>query len=308
MAHQTTVPHFPFNSPHEEPQPVNQMTAPATCENDGSVFHCFLDLPYELRQNVLRQFFSIKGTSPPALRLVPSCYQPSILRPLWHHVSKHIAKNTSTAQIELESGISLTPDEARLWHTLLPPPWTCFPPIFRASKQIAMEAVVPFVIANEWPVASSRQLNYLWKWVSLTDFQRYLRSLTFDPLTNPPKYGPHSDDVVFMNTCRELTCVSAAMSNDPSIMKDGRWSLKPCPVENIIGPTFLKGMLELQYLKYLTFNCRFSKGSSGYQCWEAVKELTDWFVAKFREADKRVEVAARRIDNENVVVDVHAPI
>lgn len=49
-----------------------------------------------------------------------------------------------------------------------------------------MEAVVPFVMANECPVTSSRQTNYLWKWVALTNAQRYLRSLTFDRITSPP--------------------------------------------------------------------------------------------------------------------------
>lgn len=111
-----------------------------------------------------------------------------------------------------------------------------------------------------------------------------------------------------MNTCRGLISVFAAMSNDPSITQDERWSLKPCPVEEIIAPTALEGMLELQYLKYLNFECRFSAGLSGNLCWEAVEELVDCFVTEFRKAKKTVAVAARRIDMEGDEVDVYAPM
>lgn len=144
--------------------------------------------------------------------------------------------------------------------------------------------------------------------VGLDQYPKISALFDLRPYHKSAKYGPNPDDVSFMNTCRRLTSVSTEMSNDPSIMRGKRWRLKPCPVEEIVAPTSMKGMLELQYLKYLTFECKFSAATSGDQCWEAAKELVDWFVAELRKLKRTVEVAARRIDMEGAEVDAYAPM
>jgi hypothetical protein len=289
--------------------PESQTTPPPIPKDDEPVFHYFLELPYETRQCVFKHFFfRSDGISPPDLLATLSTVSrapPSIFIPLLFKASQQIAQDSVASSFEVYSFGTLPPAQTRRWKTLVPPPSTFFPPIFKVSKQFAMEAVAPFFEANTWVVTSSLQTKYLWKWVVLSNTQKYLRSLTFDPVTRPPKYGPNLEDIFFMNTCPGLTSVAVAMSQDPLVMQDQRWDLAPCPIESIIGPTSLKGLLGLQNLKLLTFECQFSSQICGKRCWNAVEQLVRWFAAEFLESNKRVEVVAKLIDAEGVKVDVY---
>lgn len=272
-------------------------------------FRRFLELPFEIRQCVFVHFFHRPdGISPPDLLATVGTFSrppPSVFLPLLFNASQKIAQSSVFPLFVTDSFGRLPPTQARQWTTLIPPPSTFFPPLFKVSKQFAMEAVVPFFEANTWVVSSSLQTKYLWKWVSLSHTHKYLRSITFDPVTQPPKYGPNHVDITFMNTCRNLNSVTVTMLDDPLVMQDQMWDMNPCPVEELIGPTTMKGTLELQNLKFLTFDCQFSNCLPGKRCWNAVKELVRWFGTELLERNQSVEVVARLTNTDGIEVDLY---